>query len=147
MAGATGDPLIPYLDESGDFGVGLPCHDVAGNGACVGVSGLNYASFSFVPNATYPDLQILLDYTPSDFVVENGEGQASIAYEFRVKLIDSTTDETLAVFNFTNPGGRSLVLPVENVDGREYFMDLYLRFGAEVEWNLRVNGWKLPEPV
>ena len=138
VAADDGEPVVAYLDAEGTAPVGL---------LGAGVDGVDLASFSFVPNATHPRLQLLLDYSPTEVSAGAGRVSATLAYEFRLDVADALTNETVVAYNFTSPGQRYHLLNATLVDGRAYLVDLYLHVGFDVDWQLAVRGWRAPVPI
>ncbi len=138
VAADEGEPVVPYAEASGTAPAGL---------LGLGVQGLDLTTVSFLPNASHPRLQILLDYEPADLTAEAGPLTATLLYEFVLELRDGATNGTIMRWDFTHPGERYFLLNATTVVGQPFFMDVYARVGVDVDWWLAVRGWRSPIPI
>ncbi|MFA5862038.1 MAG: lamin tail domain-containing protein [Candidatus Thermoplasmatota archaeon] len=129
-----GDPLLTYVDASGDFSVGL---------YAVGVEQVNLARSTFHAHPCHPLLQVLLDYSPANASVWTQKAAVEVPFEFQVELVDGDSGERLpgGVLRFRSPGSAWYALPPDAARGGALRADLYLLVGAQTNWSLRIRGW------
>lgn len=137
VAAHHGDTLLDYVDASGSFAVGL---------AAAGVEPVNYARFPLDAHVCHADLQILLDYAPTNASASAPGLFVAVPFVFQVEIMDDETDERLpdAVMTFRNTNASARYRLTADDTDRPLRVDLYMLVGAATEWSLRVRGW--PDP-
>jgi len=131
-----------WLDASGHFRTGLVAVGVGAvdDGApipSVGVGEMNLHREQFSVNACHRDLLLDLHWTPSNVTAEADGRAVTIPFTFRAELV-AQNGTKLAGIDVADP---AYSWPLATVrEAGTYVLDLYLRTGAEVDWDVRVRG-------
>lgn len=129
-----GDTLLDYVEGSGHFLAGLEV---------VGIEPIDLASFAFAAHPCHPQLQVLLDYAPTNASAAAPGAAVEVPFTFQVEIVDVATGAKLpgAVMTFRAPGSAWYTLPPANARMGPLRADLYLLQGADADWTLRIRGW------
>lgn len=106
-----------------------------------GLPAVSYARIPFQVDGCHRELVADLIFQPDEKTVDTPLAVATLGYEMQVELV-AANGTVLSSQTISRPP--AFTTPIGTVpDPGAYRVDLYLKTGADIEWELRVRGWQV----